>query len=82
MMTSIGSFEAKTHLAALLDRVAKGERIVITKRGQPVAMLVPHEESGQDVQQTVLDMLSLRDREGPRLGSKLTIRQLRAEGRR
>ena len=81
-MTSIGSFEAKTHLAALLDRVAKGEKIVITKRGQPVAMLVPHEESGLDVQQTVLDMLTLRDREGPRLGSKLTIRQMRAEGRR
>jgi prevent-host-death family protein len=81
-MTSIGSFEAKAHLAALLDRVAKGERIVITKRGQPVAMLVPHGESGLDMQQTVLDMLAVRDREGPRLGSKLTIRQLRGEGRR
>jgi prevent-host-death family protein len=44
-MTTIGSFEAKTNLAQLLDRVAKGERIVITKRGKAVAMLVPPESN-------------------------------------
>ena len=40
-MQEIGSYEAKTHLPSLLNRVAKGERIVITKHGSPVAMLVP-----------------------------------------
>ena len=40
-MTEFGSFEAKTHLPQLLDRVAKGEKIVITRCGKPVAMLVP-----------------------------------------
>ena len=40
-MKSVGAFEAKTHLAALLDRVAKGERITITRHGVPVALLVP-----------------------------------------
>jgi prevent-host-death family protein len=38
---SVGAFEAKTHLAALLDRVEKGEEITITRRGVPVARLVP-----------------------------------------
>ncbi len=33
--------EAKTHLARLLDQVAQGEEITITKRGKPVARLVP-----------------------------------------
>ena len=33
--------EAKTHLSRLLDRVAKGEDIVIAKAGVPVARLVP-----------------------------------------
>ena len=42
-MTSVGTFEAKTHLTRLLERVARGERIVITNRGKPVAMLVPPE---------------------------------------
>ena len=44
-MKTVGSFEAKTHLAALLDRVAKGERITITRHGVPVAQLVPAGES-------------------------------------
>ena len=39
-MITIGAFEAKTHLSALLDRVAGGEEVVITKHGKPVARLV------------------------------------------
>lgn len=42
-MKSIGAFEAKTHLPKLLDRVADGERLTITRRGRPVALLVPVE---------------------------------------
>lgn len=45
-MDSIGSFEAKTHLSALLDRAAKGETITITKHGKPVARLVPPLDMG------------------------------------
>lgn len=40
-MVSFGSFHAKTHLSQLLDRVEKGERIVITRNGKPVAELSP-----------------------------------------
>ena len=40
-MTTVGTVEAKTHLTRLLERVARGERIIITNRGRPVAMLVP-----------------------------------------
>lgn len=35
--------EAKTHLSALLDRVAAGEEIVIGKAGKPIAKLIPYE---------------------------------------
>ena len=42
-MELIGSYEAKTHLPALLERVAKGEEIIITKHGVPIARLVPVE---------------------------------------
>lgn len=37
----IGSYEAKTHLASLLDRVSKGESFTITKHGLPIAQLIP-----------------------------------------
>jgi prevent-host-death family protein len=40
-MTEIGAFEAKNKLSELLDRAERGEEIVITRRGRPVAKLVP-----------------------------------------
>jgi prevent-host-death family protein len=40
-MTTVGSFEAKTKLAELLDKVEAGETITITRHGKAVAKLVP-----------------------------------------
>jgi prevent-host-death family protein len=40
-MDTIGAYEAKTHLPRLLERVARGERITITKHGVSVAVLQP-----------------------------------------
>ena len=40
-MKEVGTFEAKTHLSALLDEVERGVEIVITRRGVAVARLVP-----------------------------------------
>jgi prevent-host-death family protein len=38
---TIGAHDAKTHLSQLLDRVERGEEIVITRRGRAVARLSP-----------------------------------------
>jgi prevent-host-death family protein len=40
-MKEVGTFEAKNTLSALLDEVERGDEIVITRRGRPVAKLVP-----------------------------------------
>ena len=40
-MTEIGTFEAKNRLSELLDRAERGEEVIITRRGKPVAKLVP-----------------------------------------
>ena len=40
-MKEVGTFEAKTHLSALLDEVARDAEVVITRRGVAVARLVP-----------------------------------------
>ena len=37
----IGAFEAKNKLSSLLERAERGEEIIITRRGKPVARLVP-----------------------------------------
>jgi prevent-host-death family protein len=36
----VGAFEAKNTLGSLLDRVERGEEILITRHGKPVACLV------------------------------------------
>lgn len=41
MTKSVGVHEAKTHLSRLLEDVAAGEDVVITRRGEAVASLVP-----------------------------------------
>ncbi len=40
-MQSVGLFEIKNRLSAFVERASQGEEITITRRGQPVAMLVP-----------------------------------------
>jgi prevent-host-death family protein len=39
--SSIGAYDAKTHLPRLLDQVERGESVTITKHGREVARLVP-----------------------------------------
>ena len=80
-MESIGAFEAKTHLSALLERVGRGERITITRHGIPIAMLVPVDENGNKFthQEIMQGMRSLRKHVKP---GKMTIREMIREGRR
>lgn len=40
-MTTMGFYEARTHLSELLDEVAKGKKILITRRGRPAALIGP-----------------------------------------
>ena len=81
MKTTIGSFEAKTHLPALLERVARGEQITITKRGVPIAMLVPMQPEGNKSRQQVIAELKEFGR-GRKLPKGMSVRDLINAGRR
>ena len=80
-MREVGTFEAKTHLSALLDDVARGETIVITKRGRVVARLTPPEAPARET--AVAAARTLRDLR-QRVGWATTedILQMRNQGRR
>jgi prevent-host-death family protein len=79
-MASVGAFEAKTHFSSLLERVEKGEQIIITRHGKPVAKLVP--ATGLDVQVVIETIARLKEfAKGQSLGG-LSVRDLREEGRR
>ncbi|MGD0134288.1 MAG: type II toxin-antitoxin system prevent-host-death family antitoxin [Bryobacteraceae bacterium] len=80
-MDTIGAFEAKTHLAALLDRVARGERITITRHGIPAAVLAPVEETPAKPShaEIVEGMRALRKRIKP---GRMSARDMVNQGRR
>lgn len=82
-MTTIGFYEARTRLSQLLDDVARGKQILITRRGKPAAVIgPPPRERRRNASSVVREMLAFRDREGPALGGKTSIRELIEEGRR
>ncbi|HXJ96859.1 MAG TPA: type II toxin-antitoxin system prevent-host-death family antitoxin [Terriglobia bacterium] len=58
-MESIRLLEGKTRLSALLERVALGEEITITKRGHTVARLVPMERRGKSDPKQVAEAIGL-----------------------
>jgi prevent-host-death family protein len=60
-MRHIQASEAKTHLPSLLDDVERGETLVITRHGKPIARLVPDEAQGvNDVRKAVEDLIEFR----------------------
>jgi prevent-host-death family protein len=79
-MSEVGAFEAKTHLAHLLDQVERGETVTITRHGRPVARLIPIGGSTRDERRnTIAQLKELRS--GQTLGG-LSVRELIDEGRR
>ncbi len=81
-MEFVGSFEAKTHLPRLLERVARGEEFTITKHGKPVARLVPTVTipPKSDVRHVIEELKAFS--KGNTLGEGVTTRDLIDEGRR
>ena len=78
-MAKVTAFEAKTRFGELLERVARGEEVVITRHDKPVARLVP--EGGQrigDVRRSDEGLRALQQR--IRRGSRalLSARDVRA----
>ena len=79
-MVTVGAFEAKTHLSSLLDRVAAGEEVVITRHGKPVARLIGAKDDDRArVRDAVEQLKALR--KNTTLGG-LSWKELRDEGRR
>lgn len=78
-MNQIGAYEAKTRLSQLLDQVARGEEIIITKHGVPVAALTPIPGLRQQNPQAAIAAIKTFRHEHRLAG--LSIRQMIDEGR-
>ncbi|MHB8653808.1 MAG: type II toxin-antitoxin system Phd/YefM family antitoxin [Terriglobia bacterium] len=80
-MRSVGLFQAKNGLSALVERASKGEEFMITRRGEPVAMLVPANRSSRRPAREVIEHIR-QTRKGARLPQGYNFRRLIEEGRR
>ena len=56
-MDRVGAYEAKTHLPKLLEKVSKGEEIIITRHGVPVAVLSPYDNRNRYASSEIIDRL-------------------------
>ncbi len=79
-MRTVGAYEAKTHLSRLIEEVARGERVAITKNGTPVALLVPVPSTQKPYAREVIRQLR-EFRRGITLDG-LSVREMIEEGRR
>lgn len=81
-MNTVGTGDLKAHLSDILHRVERGEHIVVTRRGVPVALIVPPAASGASADRSDLAfrMRELRARQPPI--DAATLAAWRTEGRR
>lgn len=79
MVTIIGAYEAKTHLPRLLDEVAAGASVTITKHGREVARLVPVDAPTGTAAEVAAALRAAR--QGVRRGQD-SVADMKDEGRR
>jgi prevent-host-death family protein len=76
----VSAFDAKTHLSRLLQEVEQGNAITITRRGKPVARLVPVEAEQEPLRAE--DVLKGFREIRSRVKGKVDIRKYIEEGRK
>ena len=81
-MTNVGIFEAKNRLSELVERAARGEEIVITRRGEQVARLMPPRTPDALGQARTLAARIRQSRTGQGMGGGVSIKDMIEEGRR
>ncbi len=57
----IGTFEAKTHFSEIIDEVQKGRHYTITKRGKPVAKIIPFTQENPRRKDIVAELFSFQE---------------------
>ena len=79
-METIVDQEAQTNFPQLLERVAQGASITITRQGVPVAVLVPPETRDRQKVVDAIERIKVFQKNHT-LGPALTVRDLIEEGR-
>lgn len=74
-MSIVSAFEARTRFGEILERVARGEEIVITRHDKPVARIVPEgQPRSSQVERAATRLIELRGRIRARTRGRATLR--------
>jgi len=80
-MKQVQASVAKAQLAELLDKVERGETVVITRHGKPIARLVPDRDARRDNARRAWEEIKAAQKTAPRV----TVEEIlawRDEGRK
>ena len=82
MAQQVGAFEAKTHFSRILEQAEQGEDFIITKRGKPVAKIIPFkQEPEMSFKEAVEQLTEMRKLYRGKPGS-FNIREAIEDGRK
>jgi len=82
MAQQIGAFEAKTHFSQIIEKAEKGEDFIITRRGKPVAKIIPFKQEPEMTRAEAMTQLAeMRKLYRGKPGS-FNVREAVEEGRR
>ncbi|MCL2297490.1 MAG: type II toxin-antitoxin system prevent-host-death family antitoxin [Proteobacteria bacterium] len=80
-MQTVGVYEAKTKLAAILDHVCEGDSFTITRHGVPIATISPAESPATNVHETIAAIRASRKKFAAAFKGT-SVKKLIEEGRR
>ena len=82
MTQQIGAFEAKTHFSQIIEKAEKGEDFIVTKRGKPVAKIIPFRQEPVMTRQEAMESLAEMRKLYRGKPGDFNIREAIEEGRR
>lgn len=80
-MERVGTYDARNRLSELIDMAERGEEVIITRHGKPVAKLVKAEADDDQVRRAEAAVQWIYDNRGDNSLGDLSIKDLIEEGR-
>ncbi len=80
MINEISTFKAKTHFSNLIVKIEHGESFLITKRGKPVAKIIPYKPETNEV--NFIELVSSFKKIRNKVKGKINIKELKEMGRK
>lgn len=79
---SVGVYDLKTHLSEVLEEVAAGREVTVTRHGHPIARLAPVAGPTREQRQAAIERIQQRIKTVKPLPPGVTIEDLYKQGRK